>query len=240
MSKRTCVACGAYFFAPKISNGRKSKRRTCSDACHRVHGAKLKRPWSKEEDAFIHDHANELPLPLFLKSYSKFATENGFPKRSKSAFSQRVNKLGYNLEPLTVMIGTKRLAELLDIPRGTVDDWPRQGLKISCRLKDGTRYYDLKEIKNFAKARPQNFGGLKYKNLYRVLGDERLCRQIVLNYPRRHRGISSPRRVLCITTNRVYGSLAEAGRANFVSKTAVYKSCKHGSEYVGLKFQYFD
>lgn len=240
MSKRICVNCGAGFYAPKISKGRSSKRRTCSDACHRAYLVKTKKPWSEEEDAYIHDHANEFPLPLFLKFYNRFAVENGFPMRSRTAFSQRVNRLGYKLEPLTFMIGTKRLAELLKIPRGTVDDWPRQGLKVSCRLKDGTRYYNLKEVRNFAIARPQNFGGLKYEDLYRVLGDVDLCREIVLKYPRRHTGIAKPRRVLCVTTNKIYGSLAEAGKANFLSRTVIYKSCKFGKQYAGLRFQYFD
>lgn len=237
--KRTCAVCGQKFTPPRQSRGRTSKRITCSHQCHR----KLvtnKILWTPEEKQFLHDYANELPLPLFYEVFKRHATINNWPSRTFSGFCQCLARLGYSAEPKTTMMSCSRLAKIIGISPNTVSNWPDQGLKVRYRMKDGTRYFRISDIYKFAKMRPQNFGGLKYENLYALLGDEKLCRHILLTYPKRHRVIAQPRRVLCVTSNKVYRSLADAAKDTFLDKTTVYKSCKFNQEFAGLRFRYYD
>ena len=237
--KRKCVACGQRFTPPIQSRGRVSKRITCSYKCHRQLVAN-KIFWTPEEKQFLHDHANELPLPLFYEVFKRHATISGWPPRTFNGFCQHLAKLGYTAEPMTTMMSCSRLAKVIGVSPYTVSNWPHQGLKIRYRTKDGTRYFNVNDVRKFAKARPQNFGGLKYEGLYALFGDEELCRHILLNYPKRHRIIAQPRRVLCVTTNKVYKSLADAAKDTYLHKTSVYKSCKFNQEFAGLRFRYYD
>jgi len=238
--KRKCKCCSAVFNVPLISKDRHSKRTTCSYACRNKLIALNRAPWSEEEDQFIHDYANNFPLRLFYSMFKSHCTKNNWPTRTFFAFEQRVLRLGYSKKSLHSMITPSRLAGLLGISSNCIDDWPRQGLRISYVGKNRARYFTIDEVKRFAKERPQNFGGIPYQNLFVVFGDEELCSYIRANYPKRNTCLKPRRRVLCVTTNKIYNSLTAASKDTFLHKASIYKSCRFNRETCGLQFQYLD
>lgn len=175
---------------------------------------------------------------MFYSEFRRQARLYGWPRRTEKAFAKRLYEMGYDKRPRYVMMPLPELARVLCVSREVVARWPKKGLRVGYRNPaNGASYVSLKELKKFAKASPHRFAGLEYKNLFVLLGDEELCQHIVDTYPIRN-GVS--RRVLCITTNKVYDSAADAARQLKVVRQAITRACRENSTCLGRKFKYLN
>jgi DNA-binding transcriptional MerR regulator len=235
--RRECQVCGKLFKRDRVSGNRLSKSLVCSPECRRFLYAN-KRPWTKEEDDYIIEHANDLPFVKFYGDFKRCAGMKGWPPRTSRAFRKRVNDLGFNSEPRFVMLRISELARMLGVSREVTKRWTEEGLPVGYRNpQNGHRFVSLKEVRRFARAKPHKFAGIKYKDLLTVLDDEQLAKDILERFPKRN-GVS--KRVLCITTGRTYDSASAAAKHYCVVRQSITRACRAGGTCIGHRFKYID
>lgn len=240
--RRQCKACGRRFDVPIRSQGDISPRRTCSRECSLKWGGKTRNQWSKEELEALKNYANTGPTPFVVHNYNKWAKSNDKPKRSRNSIEMKLQVLGLSKVSIHQYYSRSHIGRSLGIPAATVISWSKYGLEtITPHPKSQEKFVTDKGIIKFAKENPRRFGGIPYEKLFLVLGDHELCKFITQNYPKRPAATFPARRVICITTGKVYPSVRRAADENFVSVSSVYKSCKfHRKTCVNLEFRYFD
>lgn len=232
---KKCAICRKIFKREILNNNRLSKARTCSPECRKKLFAN-KTPWTKAEDEYIKEYANNLPWVKFYGDFKRCQKQEGWPPRTERAFSKRVYQLGFNKQPRFVMVQVTELARLLDISREVPTRWIKQGLPIGYRNpSNGYTYVSFREVRRFARLHPHKFAGIKYRNLLTVLDDEEFCRYIVKTYPIRP-GLK--RRVLCITTGKTYDSATDAAKAFHVVRQAINQACRNNGTCCGYRFKY--
>lgn len=171
-----------------------------------------------------------MPVLQLVRAFNQQIGLHGYEKRTTWSIRSKLQKLGFleTVQHGVYTIGT--LAERLNLPRGTVTNWVRlYGLKFYkvTKKRNASKYITAKNLRDFARIRPQSFGGIPFIDLYLVLEDQQLTEYIVKNYPRRP-GRLQPQCVRCIETGMIYSSYIEAAKAFHVSSTYIYKSVKYG------------
>jgi len=121
-----------------------------------------------------------------------------------------------------IVFTAKQVATLLEIDRNTATMLARHG-RVEAYQKGRTWFYSRENLYKFLASHPQFFGGRQYDNLYRLLGDERLCRKLS-QMPRRHRN-SKP--VRHIESGKTYPSGKQAAIAHHIGPDSVSYNC-HG------------
>lgn len=234
---RECVICKTKFKRTVLSGNRLSKARACSPECRKKLFAN-KKLWTPAEEAFIREHANDLPWIKFYAEFKRRQTMNGWPPRTERAFARHVYAMGFDKQPRFVMVQVTQLARLLGISREVPTRWVKQGLAVGYRNpSNGYTYISFKEVRRFAQIYPHKFAGIKYKNLLTVLDDEEFCRHIVDTYPKRS-GCKRP--VLCITTGKKYESATQAAKQFNVVRQAITRACRLNATCCGYRFKYID
>jgi hypothetical protein len=235
---RSCIICGQSFRIESISKGRISARRTCSRACRGKLYAQTRRNWTKEEVAFLKDHAESMPCESLIRVFNAQNKIAGRPKRSAVSIKLKVDKLGYSLEPKYRYLSASALARVLGISNDAVRYWLQIGLK-GVRNRDVPRspvYITATELRKFARNNPRFFGGIPRIDLYIALEDEDLADQIFRQYPNRNSCIKKPVRVKCVETGRIYNSQSDAARAIYVNRSIVFRAVKYGHRAAGYHF----
>ena len=234
---RECKICGQRFKRDLISGGRLSRALTCSPECRRQLYSNWQK-WTEPELEFIKEHANDLPWVKFYAEFKRQAGMYGWPPRTEKAFAKRLYEMGYDKQPRYVMIQLPELARMLGVSREVTARWAKKDLPVGYRNPaNGYSYVSIKEVRKFARRNPHKFAGIKYRNLFAVLGDEEFCQHIVDTYPIRP-GLSRP--VLCITTNKVYKSASDAAKQLNVVRQAITKACRENATCLGYRFKYID
>lgn len=240
---RKCIVCEKMFevktFRRKDGRDWYSIAKTCSRKCL----CRLKRntkyvPWTDEEIAYVKEHANDLPFVLFYAQFCREQKIHGWPPRTKRAFRHKLDELCISAKGIYVVVNRTTLARMLGLDVRSVSNMIRDGLKISHRCpKTKITHISFREVRKFAEKNPERFGGLNYFKLLSVLDDDELCREILEKYPEKFGHTNKPIRVLCLTTNRYFKSIAEAAKVNFMSTSSVKKCIVEKTLVHGLAFR---
>lgn len=231
------MVCNKLFQRKRISSNRLSKANVCSPECRRLLFANRCR-WTKKENDYIIEHANDLPFVKFYGDFKRRAGQEGWPPRTARAFRKHINELGFNCKPRYRMICIAELARMLGVSREVIKRWTEEGLPVGYRNPhNGHCFVSLKEVRSFARLKPHKFAGLKYKDLLTVLDDENFAQDICAKYPKR-KGMKKP--VLCVTTGRRFESAASAAKHYCVVRQAITKACRSGKTCLGRNFKYLD
>jgi len=158
------------------------------------------------------------------------ARQNQRPQRSLSAIKARLSTLGYSFEPQHSVYTISSLARLLNCSKDAVSYWRKLGLKSnkSGHNKGAKVYIRIEDVRQFARKRPELFGGFDRDALFILFENMTMAEKILEKYPKRNRGIADKQPVRCIETGVIYKSHLEAARAFFVSRSGIYKAVTRG------------
>jgi hypothetical protein len=236
-NRRNCKICGKRFKIVQERH-RTRYRSTCSTACQNKLIRINYRPWTPDELQYLRDIAETLPIKQLITTFNRHIGTLGLEKRTGHSIRSKLAKLGYSLDVKHGVYTAGVISRTLGIPFGTVTLWFDYGLEFY-RLKDtptSTKYITAKSLRNFARKRPQSFGGCDFVDLYLVLEDRQLTEYIVKNFPKRP-GRIAPQKVRCIETNQVFNSYVEAGKKFFLTVSSIYKSATFGEPAAGYHFE---
>jgi len=226
---RFCSQCGAKFILPDQATHR-IPRATCSPECQKKLGGANYRHWTDREIQILSDMAETMPITQLARAFNQQLNQLGLKKRTRNSIRTKIQRLGFSLNVQHGVYTVGMISRNLNISPKTINTWVRNyGLNFYrvAKNKNAIKYITAKHLRDFARKRPQSFGGVPFIDLFLVLEDQQLTEYIVKNYPHRP-GRLPPQPVRCIETRKVYGSYVEAGKAFHVSSSTIYKSVKFG------------
>ena len=174
--------------------------------------------------------AETMPIIQLIRAFNQQICLHGFEKRTDHSIRSKLQKLGFSENVQHGVYTVGMLSKSLGIPFGTVANWIKlYGLKYyrTSKKRGAIKYITAKNLRDFARVRPQSFGGVDFIDLFLILEDHQLTEYIVKNH-RLRPGRIQPQPVRCIETRICYSSYVEAARAFFVSPSAIYKSVTFG------------
>lgn len=236
---RPCVICGTPFYPIYYTKGGLSPRKTCSKECRIKLHVQQRQTWKPEEIQLLKDHAESMPTLQLIRVFNQLNKEQGNQHRTALSIKLKINELGLSLRPQYNVLSCSALARVLGVSTDAVSYWTTIGLSYTRQrnVAHSPRFISAANLRKFARERPDLFGGLNPIDLYIALESESLVEFITTNYPNRSRGIKPPQAVRCIETGRVYASYMEAAKANFVSRSGIYKAVKFGTKANGYHFE---
>lgn len=200
--------------------------------------------WSSEETNYLEMLLGDYPFGLIVKYYQKWATENGWPARSRTSISDKIARIGKSKIPVGEYITSGTLKSLLNVGSKTIGRWTSDFLPAESYTGDdsritgekpGKRYFKRKEIVKLARCRPELFAGTSKDNLFLLLEDEELAEQISQKYPRRIG--RDPRPVVCVETGKRYSSVTEAAKEVYVTKNAIFNAMRKNRTAAGYHWR---
>lgn len=197
--------------------------------------------WSKHEEDYLSKICGDVPGPRLAATYNKWATTNGFGKRSMRALLIRVHKNRLRTSATGAVLTTGAIANLLGIGGSRVEAWLRRYPDLPRKRYKNYYYIYRRDFREWARVNQKVLGGIPERNLLMVLEDEALAKEIARNYPNQLQGLESTARpVMRLDTRQVYPSLSAAGRANYVSYEAIRKGIVEGRPVVGIRWQFLN
>jgi hypothetical protein len=177
--------------------------------------------------------AGDMPIPMLVDSYNRWASANRFRKRTQRAIVQHATTLGVNIEVCGAWITSGILIRALG---RRAEKWIETkellAHMIGCR-----RFIKRSDLRSFAKKHPERFRGLPLGELVMILDSVPLAEYLIAQGAGPRPGYG--RKVVCLETGKVYPSLASAARAHFIHKTTVGKSIRLGRPCIcGRTFAY--
>lgn len=227
---RQCIICNTEFIPQFISKGRLTSRETCSFHCHRLHNGRTRAPWTRGDLELLHSLAESLPIKMLCGIFNAKAKQNQRPQRSPAAIKARLSTLGYSFQPQHSTYTIASLARLLNCSKDAVSYWRKLGLKTtkSARNPKAIVYIRIENVRQFARKRPELFGGFDRDALFIIFENMDMVEKILEAYPKRNSGIAEKQPVRCIETGVVYSSYVEAARAFFVTPSGIYRAVTTG------------
>lgn len=171
-----------------------------------------------------------------------WARMHGYKDRTLQSIDKKIRSLGYTTKPEIMFYSFNRVAQILKVPRNTVAGWKKLTVNpLRTYQHDGKKfafnYVTKKELLRFAKQRPECLGGVDQVGLGLLLEDADLAREILRQYPKRPERQFKQKRVRCVETGRIYGSIGEAARDVHVVRQGVSKAIKDGHRANGFHFE---
>lgn len=224
-----------------MRNGRPSIRKTCSRECSFKFRPAVK-SWTQEETDELLDLVQSLPLKRLVRAYNMWARMRGYESRTLRGIDKKIRRLGYSTKAEITYYSFSKIAKILKIPRNTVAGWKKLTVNpLETYQHDGKRfafnYVTTKELLKFAKRRPECLGGVDQIGLGLLLEDADLAREILRQYPKRFKPQFAQKRVRCIETGKIYGSIGEAARDMHVVRQGVSKAITDGYRANGFHFE---
>ena len=191
--------------------------------------------WRKAQEQFLRQFGGTKPIDLLYIQFKKFNTENDLPQKSFRAFRSKLHRMNVSQRASSDYVGMQELADLMGRSRSAIERYIRKGLPIMHRTP-GNVYTTYEEIYKFAKKYPMYFGGISQERLLRILGDEKLARKIIREFPT-DANTAKPIPVICVETGVVYRSMVEAAERHFVTAESLRKAISQNRKCVGLTFR---
>lgn len=185
--------------------------------------------WSPAEDAYLSEITGDIPPVLLAYHYNAWATNHGYSSRTQRALYARVYELGLSAVACGNWINSGTVARCLEIP-------PHAAARMLNRhhmprkLVGRIFYFTRRDLKNWARQHPQEFGGFQRSNLIMLLEDESLVDSILERFPHRYRRSI---RIHCPTLRRTFNSATEAAKALHVDHSTIPAAIKAGRNIVG-------
>lgn len=195
------------------------------------------RMWSEAELQEWQDLVGELPFPMAVRRWNRWAEAQGLPKRSRDSLRHKAKELRLSTLPQLgdwVTIGDVK--RLTGRDRTTVSQWVAKGW-----IK---RYYHgiasavrRKELRRLAREHPVALSGCDRGDLVQLLEDEELADAVVRQFPRRYQSKCHGQAVICETLGRRFRSYAEAGRALHMDRHTIRRATLEGRRAGGMTFR---
>jgi len=177
--------------------------------------------------------AGDVPVPILVAAYNRWASEHKFGKRTRWAILSRARLLNADLEVCGSWIAYPILIDALG-PR--VAKWV-DSKQLESHKMGRLRFIKRCELRSFAENHPRLFSGLSVSDLVMILDSVPLAEKLAAQAPYPKPGV--PRQVVCKETGKKYPSLTSAAKAHYVHKNTVLNSIRTGRPCIcGRTFAY--
>ena len=232
----TCAFCSKEFEA-------KTQKLCCSRSCSaKISMAKKGRAaWSNEEIQFLEDNLGVLPFPLLIKAFIKWAKKQGYLDRTRTAIDVKIHRLtshSYLSRKCTEDNFTVyELARGLGVPMDRIRTFVRNGILKPRKISRNQNAIKRKSAIDLVLNNSAHFANCDRDNLFWLLEDEKLVEQ-VKSSEASTRGFRRAVRCFAPDGIKVYPSVKQAARANFVSHSAISESIARNGLSAGMRWEW--
>ena len=192
--------------------------------------------WTHKECMRLMELAGDMPMDMLSRIWNGEATRHGWPKRSRMAIKERVNRLGMSVVPVGKWLSLGALSEMTGITQSALNQWVHAGLLSSQqRVRCGKHYVNRRDLRRLARQEPWKFGGCSADGLFLALEDRALADQIAAEYPFRPR---ARRGVRCLTLGKEWESSREAAAELHCEAGTIRKAIRGGHRCLGMDWEY--
>ena len=189
-------------------------------------------PWTNEDIETLTDLTGELPWHMVV---AKFAQRR--PLRTNLSMIRKARELGLSRIPEGEFISIGTIKAFTGYCYEKVYLWIDSGdLSAVARsdAKNSPRYVSRKNLRDFAKKRPDQFGGIGQAELTQLFDCEYLAKMIVdMNLPK----MTKSHQVECIESGRRFPSIAAAARDARVHSKLVWLAIHQGADVRGRHYR---
>lgn len=192
--------------------------------------------WSPAELEMLEQLAGDQPPDRLIAEFNKWASNQGLPKRSRSAILTRLSRNGISTRAACgEWVCTGYVCQVLGVGTDTPQRWTTH-YGIPCH-RDGrqARFFRRVDLRQVAKDRPEIFGGIDADRLFLLLEDRPLADAIAAAHPRR---AMQPRPVRAIETGWRYPSIRAAAARVHIARQAIQHAIRTGGTAAGYHWTY--
>ena len=191
---------------------------------------------SKEEAKKLEELIGDYPKRLVVKMYNQWAAANGYPTRSARSIEHRASRMNESMIPVGKWLRIADIARMLGIGQTTIRSWSKTGDIAFSKFGGDTSalHAKRKDVIRFLRKNPQRVAGCKYEDLISVVEDPILAKEISQKYGQR---IGIRRRIRCVENGRIYDTVVDAAKHNFVSVQRVHDALRHGGTAAGYHWE---
>jgi len=179
--------------------------------------------WSAEDIETLTDLTGELPWQMVVAEFNRRR-----PARTEYAMLNKVDQLRLLRKPEGEFIAICAIKALTGYSSEKICLWIDSGDLPAVARSEATnspRYISRKNLRAFARKRPDQFGGMGQAELTQLLDCEKLAAKIVeMRLPK----LSNSIEIECIETRRRFSSIAAAARDARVSHKFVSRAIRQG------------
>ena len=172
----------------------------------------MSRLWTPEDIEALCSLAGDLPWPMVPPAFN--CTR---PPRTATALLLKANKLGISRRAVGQFITTGAIKELTGYSYPRIQRWINSG-DLTTKKYAGCgspNFIARKDLRDFARKYPEQFGGLSESTLVQLLDSEKLAAVIVAKeLPKWKKCVE----VECVETGQRFASIIAAARAAYVNK----------------------
>lgn len=190
-------------------------------------------PWRPDELDALMSLVGDVPRPMIVNAYNRWATQHNRPHRTFHAIRFQAIRLGLSFRPTGTWLTDVEIARTLDISRRRVEGWVQNYPDFPRRRIGGGSYVYRADLVRWLKDHPWLLSGISQSNIFCLLEDEDLAEQIATTYPYPPGAVP----VRCIRTGKIYPSTTAAANAIHVVRTAVELAIKEHRPVAGHQFE---
>jgi hypothetical protein len=171
--------------------------------------------WSPEDVEMLAGLCGDMPWPLVVDAFGRWATRNGRPQRTENALLRLCNRRRIPRRTCGAWITTDAIMQLAQVTHGRVTRWIQSGELPARKFNaGGIHYLKRADLRTFARRHPHEFGGVSLPALIQLLDNEQLAQRLhEMELPRP----VQLRPVRCVETGRQFESIRAAARACYVT-----------------------
>jgi hypothetical protein len=192
----------------------------------------MSRPWTVEDIEMLSSLAGDIPWPLVPGRFN-----NSRPRRTATALRRKAEELGLLRRCVGQYITSGALRALMGVSYERARRWILSGQLPARRWGQGRAFpywIHRRDLRAFARERPELFGGLSEGQLVELLDSEPLAAEIAaMELPRPRQCVA----VQCIETGRRYASIKAAARAAYVTPQRMAVVLAHGTTANGRRYR---
>jgi hypothetical protein len=178
------------------------------------------RRWSIAEIEYLQENVGSDEVSEVIRQFRK-----QWPDRVPDAILTKIKRLGLSRIPIDGGWNCTGLAAMLGIDRDRVHDWVERGL-LKTKRRNGKRHHRIleRDFVDFAKAYPEWLLDIADDRLLLLLSESIV--DAISDLPDRTRGVYF--KVRSTRTGRVYPSLRQAEKHEFLSRATIAAATKAG------------
>jgi hypothetical protein len=166
-------------------------------------------PWSPQEDEQLTSLCGDMPWPMVVTTYTKVASDRGWPKRTANQLRNRSILMGASRRSTGEWLAAQAIAKQLGMSQHPVYGWIRSG-RLKSRRFGSVWYVSRKDLRAFANKEPHYFAGLPEADLLSLLSNEQIAQRFAKMPPAR-RVNRTP--VIRVSTGQRFPTLRSAAKA---------------------------
>jgi hypothetical protein len=182
--------------------------------------------WSLAEVNYLQEISSTDQIDHICRRYNRFAIANGWQKRSLTAITGRLKRLGLSVRPMHNGWSCPALAEILGVRRDRVHDWIEKGFLKSSRSKNKRNHRILeRDFIAFAKQFPEWLTRID-KSALLILLEPAIAYSILSQRPAP--GVPIP--IYSAKTGRRYRSINTASKQENLSRSTIAACALSGAK----------